>query len=273
MPGTVAPEEGRAVLHLFFHLRRELLDDPVSDARDLVARVEGVDAEPGVQALTFSVVGQKADLGLMLVGDDLARLDRFHADLAGSPAGRALLPAASYVSLTERSEYTPDTAEAAEAERARLADEGVSAAEAERRAGELRERLERYVDARLHPELPSPDEMPVVAFYPMSKRRAPDANWYLLPFDERARLMRAHAEVGRRHRGRVLQIVTTSVGLDDWEWGVTLLASDPRAVRDVVHEMRFDEASARYADFGPFATGIAMPVRDLVRHLGLVPEA
>jgi chlorite dismutase len=125
-----------------------------------------------------------------------------------------------------------------------------------------------YAEHRLHPRLP---QRKVLSFYPMSKRRAATDNWYLLPFADRKRLMGGHARVGRSYRGRVLQLITTSVGLDDWEWGVTLLADDPKSITDIVYEMRFDEVSARYAEFGPFVTGLVLEPDALMARLGLAP--
>jgi hydrogen peroxide-dependent heme synthase len=110
----------------------------------------------------------------------------------------------------------------------------------------------------------------VIAFYPMLKARRPDANWYDLPFEERRRLMAGHARVGRRYAGRILQLITGSTGLDDWEWGVTLLADDPVAVKEIVYEMRFDPVSSRYGEFGPFWTGLVMPARAAFERTGLV---
>ena len=98
-----------------------------------------------------------------------------------------------------------------------------------------------YQEQRIHPKLPLKR---TICFYPMSKRRDADANWYALPFDERKRLMGGHARVGRTYAGRVLQLITGSTGLDDWEWGVTLLADDPVVLKDIVYEMRFDPVSA-----------------------------
>jgi chlorite dismutase len=201
----------------------------------------------------------------MVLGPDLAVLDALTVELTGSQLGAALLPAASYVSLTERSEYTSTEAD----ESRRLVEvEGLAEGSAEHREAlaSFNERMAAYAEHRLHPRLP---RRRVLGFYPMSKRRDPDANWYLLDFDRRRELMAAHAEVGRRYRGRILQLITTSVGLDDWEWGVTLLADDPKALRDIVHEMRFDEVSARYAEFGPFVTGLVLEPEDLLAHLGL----
>ncbi len=265
MPATeVAPSEGWGVLHLFFHLRRELLDGPAA-AKDFATRLQAFASREDYQVHAFSVLGQKADFGLLALGPDLAVLDELTIELAASPFGAALLPAASYVSLTERSEYTASS----EDEARRLVDEeglaegSVEHAEA---LAAFSERMAAYGEHRLHPRLP---RRKVIAFYPMSKRRAPEANWYTLDFDARKALMAAHAKVGRRYRGRVLQLVTTSTGLDDWEWGVTLLADDPKALRDIVYEMRYDEVSARYADFGPFVTGLVMAPDELVTHLGI----
>jgi chlorite dismutase len=266
MPTTSAvPSEGWGVLHLFFHVRRDLLADTSSAAKDFAARLQAFDARDDYQVQAFSVLGQKADFGLMALGPDLAVLDELAIELGASPLGAGLLPAASYVSLTERSEYT--STEEDEARRL-VAQEGFeqgSVAFAEALAG-FRDRQAAYAEHRLHPRLP---RRRVLGFYPMSKRRSGEDNWYALGFAERKALMAGHAEVGRRYRGRVLQLITSSTGLDDWEWGVTLLADDPKALRDIVYEMRFDEVSARYAEFGPFVTGLLLEPHDLMHHLGL----
>jgi hydrogen peroxide-dependent heme synthase len=266
----VVPSEGWGVLHLFFHLRRDILGDPHFDrgaaAQDLVERIGRFDAEEGYQAIAFSVLGQKADLGLMLLGPDLARLDAFAADLAASPLGQALVPAGSYVSLTEWSEYASTEAD----ESARLvAEEGLAEGTPEHAEAleAFRERMAAYREHRLHPRLPAKR---VLGFYPMSKRREGEDNWYALDFAERKRLMGGHARVGRTYSGRVLQLITGSTGLDDWEWGVTLLADDPLALKQIVHEMRFDEVSARYGEFGPFVTGLVAEPAALLGHLGVI---
>jgi chlorite dismutase len=131
------------------------------------------------------------------------------------------------------------------------------------------ERIAHYRENRIHPRLPAKK---VLGFYPMSKRRTAEANWYELSFDERKELMAGHARVGRRYAGRVLQLITGSTGLDDWEWGVTLLADDPVVLKDIVQEMRFDQVSARYADFGPFVTGLVLPPADACARVGLRSE-
>jgi chlorite dismutase len=259
----IIPSEGLAVLHLFFHLRRDVLEGAAGAARDFAARIDAFDQRDGYQVLAFSVIGQKADFGLMALGPDMSALDRFTVDLAASPLGQVLMPAASYLSLTETSEYT--STEADEAKRL-IDEEGLDPTSDDYHAAlaAFRERMATYTEHRLRPHLPAKR---VISFYPMSKRRDPQQNWYSLDFTDRKALMAGHARVGRRYRGRVLQLITGSVGLDDWEWGVTLLADDPVAIKQIVYEMRFDEVSATYADFGPFVTGLIMPPIELMRHL------
>jgi chlorite dismutase len=245
------PSEGWGVIHLFLRAER---------GGDATAVVEAVDAftatEPN-QVIASSVLGGRADVALMCLSPDLDALDRLVKRVLAGPLERL----DSFVSLTEHSEYT--TTEAEERTRLEVAGEpGVDAALAA-----WRERMDRYKDARLHPRLP---RKRFICFYPMSKTRIPGANWYDLDFDERKRLMRGHASTGRAYSGRVLQLITGATGLDDWEWGVTLLADDPAAVKEIVYEMRFDEASAKYALFGPFWVGLVMDPRDAFARAGLL---
>ena len=147
-----------------------------------------------------------------------------------------------------------------------MAEEGASGAELEQRLATWRDRIAHYREQRIHPRLPAKQ---VCCFYPMSKRRAPEANWYELSFEQRKELMGGHARVGRTYAGRVLQLITGSTGIDDWEWGVTLLADDVVALKEIVYEMRFDPVSAKYADFGPFFTGLVLPASDACTRVGL----
>jgi hydrogen peroxide-dependent heme synthase len=177
--------------------------------------------------------------------EELAEVQRV---VATSPLAAHLTLAFEYLSVTEAGLYH------ATAEAARQAEPGgdefrrliaeVSAAEA----------ASDHVKSRLYPRVP--EGMRYVSFYPMSKRRAAGQNWYALELGERSRLMRDHAMVGRRYAGRIFQVITGSVGLDDWEWGVTLFARDALDFKRLVTEMRFDEASAVYGEFGRFFTGI-----------------
>jgi peroxiredoxin len=197
------------------------------DGEAVVAAVKQAQ-DGGDQVVTVSLLGHKADIGFMALSSDLWRLRRLQSDLTA--AGLSVV--SSYVSLTEVSEYA----------------EGVP--------DELKE-------ARLHPQLP-PEGKPAWCFYPMSKRRGEGDNWFRLPFEERKGLMYDHGKSGRRFAGRVLQVVTGSTGLDDHEWGVTLFAGTPDDLKEVVYTMRFDEASAVYAEFGPFWTGMVASVEDAV---------
>lgn len=254
----VAPSIGWGVLHLFFRVDRERADRDPGAAKRVLDAIEAFEAE-GHQALCFAVLGHRADLGVMALAPDLARLQALQRDLLHAP----LVATGSFVSLTELSEYTSTEDD----ERARLTvEEKLAGDELEARLVAWRERMAGYEEHRLHPRLPRKQ---VLCFYPMSKRRSADANWYELPFEERKRLMGGHARVGRKYAGRVLQLVTGSTGLDDWEWGVTLLADDPVAIKEIVAEMRFDEVSSRYAEFGPFVTGLLLEPADALARAGL----
>ena len=250
--GEVRPSEGWGVVHLLLRADRDApgADEVLEDIARFVA------TEPQ-QVIAFSVLGGGADVGLMALGPDLDALDALTKRVLAGPFEVAY----SFVSLTESSEYTSTE----EQERARL--EAAGEADVEAALAAWRTRMEAYLDARLHPRLP---DRAVIAFYPMSKRRVEGANWYSLPFDDRRELMQGHARVGRSYAGRVLQLITGATGLDDWEWGVTLLADDPATIKDIVYEMRFDEVTARYGEFGPFFVGLVMEPRAAFERSGLL---
>ncbi len=254
----VTPSEGWGVLHLFYTFERDRAAEP-GGAKVVLEAIDALEAD-GHQALVSATLGHKADLGNMALGPDLARLSAFESELAAAP----LVPAWSYLSLTELSEYMSTEGD----ERARLAahEEGLSGAAVEERMEAWRARMAKYREDKLHPRLPLKR---LICFYPMSKRRVEGANWYALPFEERRRLMGGHARVGMTYAGRVLQLVTSSFAFDDWEWGVTLLADDPVALKDILYEMRFDEVSARYAEFGPFYMGLLDAPAEVLRRLNL----
>jgi hydrogen peroxide-dependent heme synthase len=254
----VTPSVGWGVLHLYYRVDRERAEREPGAAKRIVDAVASLEAD-GHQALCIAVLGHKADLGVVALGPDLARLQAFQQELLTAP----LVPTYSFVSLTEASEYTTTEAD----ERARLErEEGLSGSDLAIALAAWNERMAHYRENRLHPRLPAKQ---LLGFYPMSKRRAADANWYELPFAQRKELMAGHARVGRTYAGRILQLITGSTGLDDWEWGVTLLADDPVALKDIVQEMRFDPVSARYADFGPFFTGLVLPAAEACARTGL----
>jgi chlorite dismutase len=179
-----------------------------------------------------ALLGHKADLALMALAEDWWVLRRLQA--AVQAAGMRLTD--SYVSLTELSEYAAGVPE------------------------EMRQ-------ARLYPQLP-PEGKPAWCFYPMSKRRNVDQNWFTLEYDRRKELMYEHGASGRTFAGRILQVVTGSTGLDDFEWGVTLFGRHPDDLKEVVYTMRYDEASAVYAEFGRFYTGIVTDLPNALSVLG-----
>lgn len=255
----VTPSEGWGVLHLFFRVDRERAAADPGGAKRILDAIEALEAD-GHQALVSCVLGHKAEVGIMALGPDLARLQAFEAELAAAP----LTTVWSYLSLTELSEYMSTEDE----ERARLAGhaEGLSEEALEQRLEAWRVRMAKYREDKLHPRLP---RRKLICFYPMSKRRTEGANWFSLPFEDRRRLMGGHARVGMGYAGRVLQLVTSSFAFDDWEWGVTLLADDPVALREILYEMRFDEVSARYSDFGPFVIGLLDEPAEALRRVGL----
>jgi peroxiredoxin len=254
----VTPSIGWGVVHLFLRVDRDRAERDPQAGKRVVDAVASLEAD-GHQAVCLAMLGHKADLGVIALGPDLARLQAFQAELLGAP----LVAASSYVSLTELSEYGATEDE----ERARLvSEEHLDGTDLEQRLETWRERIEHYREQRIHPKLPPKQ---VCCFYPMSKRRAADANWFELSFKQRKELMSGHARVGRTYAGRVLQLITGSTGLDDWEWGVTLLADDVVALKEIVYEMRFDPVSARYADFGPFFTGLVLPAADACARIGL----
>jgi hydrogen peroxide-dependent heme synthase len=204
----------------------------LTDGESVAAAVK--DAQDGdQQVVPFSVFGHKADLGFLAVGPDWVRLRRFQAALAAA----GLEVADSYLSLTEVSEYA----------------QGIPA---------------EHLAARLHPVLP-PAGKRAFCFYPMTKRRGEVHNWYALDFERRKELMLDHGKSGRRFAGRIVQLITGSTGLDDYEWGVTLFGEHPDDLKETVYTMRYDEASTLYGEFGTFYTGIVGDIDEVLSQVGL----
>ncbi len=252
------PSIGWGVLHLFYRVDLARAEREPGGAKRVLDAIESLERDDH-QALVGAMLGHKADLAVMALGPDLARLHAFQRELADAPLELTW----SYVSLTELSEYT--SSEDDERERLRQ-EEHLEGDELEARLAVWRDRMAHYAEHRLHPKLP---RKRLLCFYPMSKRRDAGANWYELPFAERKQLMAGHARVGRQYSGRILQLITGSTGIDDWEWGVTLLADDPVALKDIVSEMRFDPVSARYAEFGPFYTALLLEPAEALARAGL----
>lgn len=208
----------------------------------------------------FRLVGGGGDWMFVHFRSTLDDLNQIELRLRRSHFGDLLRLSYDYLSVTEAGLYH------ATAESAREAEPGSDAfADALRERADA-ERASPHIRTRLYPVVPR--EMRYASFYPMSKRRTGFANWYTLPIGERNRLMREHGMTGRRYAGRIFQVITGSVGLDDWEWGVTLFARDPLEFKRIVTEMRYDEASAVYGEFGEFFTGIRFEPDDWATLLG-----
>ena len=221
---SLKPSEGLGVLHLFCKHQSSVDSEKVK-------KTVSESLDKGIQVVVSVMLGHKADLALMVLGEDLWDLRDFQSSI--DSAGLKVVD--SYFSLTEISEYAAGVPE------------------------EMKQ-------ARLYPDLP-PENKTAWCFYPMSKRRDPEANWYTLPYEQRLAQMHEHGRSGRNFAGRVLQVVTGSTGVDDYEWGVTLFAENPDDLKEVVYTMRFDEASAIYADFGPFYTGMISDIDTALVHL------
>jgi chlorite dismutase len=172
------------------------------------------------------------------------------------------VPTYSFVSISEISEYVPSVEQYA----ARLVEEGeVEGSESYQAKVNAYQRREPFMRRqRLTPDFPP---WPATCFYPMNKKRATGENWFTLPFAERNRMMNEHAKSGMAFAGKVTQLITVGVGLDDWEWGVTLWAANPQFLTRIVYQMRFDEASAKYAEFGPFYASYLMNPPEMLAHL------
>src|SRR5947199_579146 len=261
---TLVPEQGWHCLHLFYHvdcgeLKAHNCHDQNAAQTNLTEIVQEVRAMDSTQLPTLSVVTLKPDLGFMLITADLHDANRVEKQLSLSLGADVLTPVYSYLSLTEESEYITT-----EEEYTASLDEETKRdpAKLEQALATFRERIKHYRQERVYPTLP---DWPVVCFYNMSKRRGEQRNWYALPYDERRKLMKGHAVVGREFAGKVKQLITGSTGLDDAEWGVTLFARNTFQIKAIVYQMRFDPVSAEYADFGEFYIGIQLPLDELFR--------
>ena len=270
-PSPLVPAEGWHVMHLFYHIDHGqwsvLGEDERREAKSrLTELVQEIRTTPDTQLLAFAVASPKADLGFMLLTPDLQQANAFEKRLTLSLGPDVLTPAFSYLSQTERSEYTT-TAEQY-AEDTLKGEKGLTEGTEEFEAAltEFNERMKHYTQHRLYPVLP---HWPAICFYPMSKRRLGNDNWYALDSEARKQLMKGHATTGRKYSGRILQLITGSTGLDEAEWGVTLLAKDTMDIKAIVYEMRFDEVSVRFGEFGDFYIGMLLPLDELFRRVCL----
>lgn len=194
-----------------------------------------------------------------MMDPDPLKIEAIHQAIMAGPLGAAIEPVWSFVSMSELSEYVPTV----EQYRDRLIAGGAAADSPELAAKvtAYERRLPMMTEQRLRPEFP---DWPAACFYPMGKSRVVGANWFTEPFSRRSSMMNEHAQSGIQYAGRVSQLITVGVGLDDWEWMVTLWGRNPQYLKDIVYKMRFDEASARYGVFGPFFIGYQKSAEEIL---------
>jgi peroxiredoxin len=264
------PAEGLGALHLFYRVDLNAWRArPESERAAALAGLEKLVASARelkqTTVLTFSMLA-RADLGFMILTPDLHDLNVLEKKLAASLGPDVLVPEFTYLSLTEKSEYTQKEEDyAIELEK----NENIprDSDKSREMLAAFLERIALYTQERLYPKLPPWEYF---CFYPMSKKREVGQNWYALDYDTRRKLMGGHMRVGRTFAGRVRQLVTGSTGIDDWEWGVTLFAHDPADIKAIVYEMRFDEVTHTYGEFGPFFNGLHLPLGEIYRRLLLI---
>ncbi|MBV9340911.1 MAG: heme-dependent peroxidase [Acidobacteria bacterium] len=267
VPPVPLTVEGYSVLHqmMRFDWRSWRQLQPASK-RKIVDQAHRVLAEmeqtPSAESALYSLLGHKGDLMLVHFRAGMDKLNAAELELAALALNDYLEPSASYVSVIELGLYESTLKLYGE-----LAERGVEPNSQEWKQAVL-ETVARQREAmrpRLFPEIP---RTRYICFYPMDRRRGEEKNWYTLPIEERARQMHEHGMVGRRYAGEVKQIISGSIGFDDWEWGVDLFADDPLVFKKLIYEMRFDEVSAVYAQFGHFYVGVRCPARNLGTLLG-----
>jgi chlorite dismutase len=262
LPATPLTLDGSFVLHQMFRVRwsawRALADSDQKHILDrTVARFAALEQSKEEPTALFSLLGHKGDLMIVHFRRALDGLNRAELQIAHSRLHEFLEPTTSYVSVVELGLY-----EASVKLYAELAAKGLQPGTGEwNREVEADLAKQRQAAApRLWPEIP---QRRYLCFYPMNKYRGESKNWYSEPIAERQRMMREHGMIGRHYAGRVTQIISGSIGFDDWEWGVDLFADDPLVFKKLVYEMRFDEASAVYGLFGAFFVGLRFPAAQL----------
>ena len=268
LPAVPLTTEGYSVLHQMLRLRwpawRAL---PVSEksaiAREASEALSAMEKHSPGQSALYSLIGHKGDLMLIHFRNTFVDLNQAELNLANLRLSDYLEPTTSYLSIIELGLYESTMKIYKE-----LMDQGIEPHSDQWKA-EIECKLNRHKEAmhpRLFPEIP-PHRY--ACFYPMDRRRGEDKNWYTLPLEERARQMNEHGLVGRRYAGEVKQIISGSIGFDDWEWGVDLFAPEPLVFKKLIYEMRFDQVSAEYAAFGQFFVGVRCPIAKFGEWLGI----
>ncbi|MFZ0805910.1 MAG: hydrogen peroxide-dependent heme synthase [Candidatus Sulfotelmatobacter sp.] len=272
VPAVPLTTEGYSVLHQMMRFRRTAWRALPEAERSAIAKeaseaLTAMEKNSAGQSALFSLIGHKGDLMLIHFRNSFADLNQAELALANLRLSDYLEPTTSYLSIIELGLYDSTLKIYKE-----LTDQGIEPHSDQWKA-EIECKLDRHREAmrpRLFPEIP-PNRY--ACFYPMDRRRGEDKNWYMLPIDERARQMSEHGLVGRRYAGEVRQIITGSIGFDDWEWGVDLFADDPLVFKKLIYEMRFDQVSAIYALFGQFYVGVRVPAASLAQLLsGELPK-
>ena len=263
---SVVPIQGLHCGHYFYRWKREVLAsmgiEHVHSAKsEFLAAISPGVADRTERIQSFIVSGHKADFAIIMMDLNPLKVDRVHQRVMGSKLGVAIEPVYSFVSMSEISEYLPKKEQYA----AKLIRTGEDPASAtfQAKVASYEKRLPSMFAQRIAPEFP---KWPAMCFYPMNKSRNVGANWFLQPFSARTEMMAEHAQSGMAFAGRVTQLVTSSVGLDDWEWGVTLWAKNPQYLKEIVYTMRYDSASARFGQFGSFYTGYLATGAEILDH-------
>ncbi|HJT88958.1 MAG TPA: hydrogen peroxide-dependent heme synthase [Bryobacteraceae bacterium] len=258
LPPVPLTVEGASVLHQMMRFRRPawraVSAGERSDILSEAARVLGAmeQFQDGRQSAIYSLIGHKADLLFLHFRRSFEELELAQREIARLRLSDYLEPASSYLSMIELGLY-----ESTSKVYGGLAARGIQphSEEWNREIAETLNRQRQAMAPRLWPEIPAAKH---ICFYPMDRRRGEDINWYCETMPDRQRMMHEHGLIGRRYAGEVRQIITGSIGFDDWEWGVDLFAEDPLVFKKLIYEMRFDEVSAKYALFGAFFVGIRM---------------
>jgi hydrogen peroxide-dependent heme synthase len=246
--------EGSAILHQMFRFRWDAWRTAPEDLRrQALSEVSSALEEMEGSSALFSMLGHKGDLLFLHFRRNFEELQQAELLLARLPFADYLEPTTSYLSVVELGLYDSSLRLYTS-----LAERGIArgSEEWEREIQETLDRQRAAMAPRLYPAIPPGRH---ICFYPMNRKRDASANWYRLEMPKRRDLMREHGETGRRYAGLVKQIVSGSIGFDDWEWGVDLFADDPLVFKKLIYEMRFDEATALYAEFGPFYAGVRLP--------------
>jgi chlorite dismutase len=260
LPALPLTIEGASVLHQMFRIRWSAWKRlPAEERAEIVVEAGSTLAvlESSGQMALFSVLGHKADLLILHFRDSVDELNRAELRLSGLRLHDYLRQSTSYLSVVELGLY-----ESTVKLYRSLAERKVAphSEEWNREVEDLLGRQRQAMRTRLFPKIP---ETRYLCFYPMDRRRGEMKNWYTLSIEERQRQMDEHGTVGRRYAGRVQQIISGSIGYDDWEWAVDLFGNDPVVFKKLIYEMRFDEVSAVYSDFGTFYQGVRFPASGL----------